>query len=1148
MRALSQLFYGFPSRSTDNFVHANADLRICAALSNGAEQLVCVRRKANKNDLRDGDDMTPLDPGALSKYLAGLDRETFETMFGINYRALVQGGRDLLSGESLGQILFAAGAGIADIRSVQKGLGDEAATLFVPRGSNQRINRNLAEWEKARKAAHAAELPSSEWEQHDKALKDARTRLVEFEAKLATAKPEKSRLERVRQALPLVAKRNQLLTDLARLGPVQLLADEFSDRRRDAVALLSTARTTIEAAQKAIQELDSQIVQLESPAALLARGDSVEELRNDLGGYRKAQRDRPVLEGRRGQLMSDSRQILAHLRPDLTLADVESLRLTKKQELELQNLGNQRGTLATRAVHARQNLEKCEKRLQTVRRELASLESARSFDALLIAVRRAQSFGDLEHDLAAARAELARLEQRTVDELARLGLWTGDIETLERMSLPAAETIDRAEKEIGTAERSLERLTAKWDENEIKKTALDRQLVQLELKDAVPAETDLDQSRRRREVGWQLVRAEWLEGVRDTAAHQAFMAEFTPLKDLAAAYEHAVRDADEQADRLRREADRVAARAGLYADEKACQAEFEKLAARRNEAESERRRFIDAWNATWQAISVTPLTPREMRPWVVKQQALVQLSEVVRRQRGNVSELEGRITIARGDIDRELTELGETPATAEESLAALVERALMLADRYKVIATRRGKLETDLGTLGQEVSECRGQSQQADQELAAWGARWRHAVESLGLPADATPAQANEVLSQVHVLFDKLKEAASYGERITGIDQEAEQFVAKTVELVGQLAPELAGLVAEEAAERLIESHRQAIEREARLGTSRKQREKHALQLDQSQRAIRGAEGAMAALCQEAHCEAAERLPEIEQASTKAKGLHNDLAHVNDKLLLLAAPSTVEEFVAEIGSVEADELPMRIDALSAQIACWSDEREQASNTVAIESKALADIDTSAAAVDAAERAQSLLAEITSDVEEYVRLRLASAVLREAIERYRKKNQGPVLERASSLFAELTAGSFAQLRADYDDDGEAVLVGVRPDGQTVAVEGMSDGTADQLYLALRLASLENYLAEKEPVPFIVDDILINFDDERSAATLKVLAELSKRTQVIFFTHHQHLVDLAQRHLDGGTLFVHRLEGRIRNGASKSAVGEGRRQTQ
>jgi uncharacterized protein YhaN len=74
--------------------------------------------------------------------------------------------------------------------------------------------------------------------------------------------------------------------------------------------------------------------------------------------------------------------------------------------------------------------------------------------------------------------------------------------------------------------------------------------------------------------------------------------------------------------------------------------------------------------------------------------------------------------------------------------------------------------------------------------------------------------------------------------------------------------------------------------------------------------------------------------------------------------------------------------------------------------------------------------------------------------------------------------------------------------------------MSDGTADQLYLALRLASLEQYLMANEPLPFVVDDILLRFDDDRALATLGVLVELAKKTQVLFFTHHKHLLELVK----------------------------------
>ena len=72
--------------------------------------------------------------------------------------------------------------------------------------------------------------------------------------------------------------------------------------------------------------------------------------------------------------------------------------------------------------------------------------------------------------------------------------------------------------------------------------------------------------------------------------------------------------------------------------------------------------------------------------------------------------------------------------------------------------------------------------------------------------------------------------------------------------------------------------------------------------------------------------------------------------------------------------------------------------------------------------------------------------------------------------------------------------------------------MSDGTRDQMFLALRLAALEIGIEGAEPLPFIVDDILIQFDDDRARATLRVLKEVSKKTQILFFTHQARHVEL------------------------------------
>ena len=74
--------------------------------------------------------------------------------------------------------------------------------------------------------------------------------------------------------------------------------------------------------------------------------------------------------------------------------------------------------------------------------------------------------------------------------------------------------------------------------------------------------------------------------------------------------------------------------------------------------------------------------------------------------------------------------------------------------------------------------------------------------------------------------------------------------------------------------------------------------------------------------------------------------------------------------------------------------------------------------------------------------------------------------------------------------------------------------MSEGTQDQLFLALRLAAVEQSMANGACLPFLADDLFVTFDDDRAKSGLQVLGELSRTTQVLFFTHHVHLRELAE----------------------------------
>ncbi|MFO0687123.1 MAG: hypothetical protein U0900_00250 [Myxococcota bacterium] len=216
---------------------------------------------------------------------------------------------------------------------------------------------------------------------------------------------------------------------------------------------------------------------------------------------------------------------------------------------------------------------------------------------------------------------------------------------------------------------------------------------------------------------------------------------------------------------------------------------------------------------------------------------------------------------------------------------------------------------------------------------------------------------------------------------------------------------------------------------------------------------------------------------------------------------------------AEAEAAETDRLAARIAQLEDRLQALQEEKVACAQALGLERAALEAMDGNARIAELAERAESRLAAVRSDVVRYAELRLARQILEQEIEAYRRENQGPLLAEAGRLFAELTQGAYPTILSDAGEGGGARLVAVNRAGRERFVDALSSGTRDQLFLALRLAALTTSSERAEPMPLIADDILIEFDDDRTRATLEVLARVGERTQVLLFTHHRRVVEQA-----------------------------------
>ncbi len=101
-------------------------------------------------------------------------------------------------------------------------------------------------------------------------------------------------------------------------------------------------------------------------------------------------------------------------------------------------------------------------------------------------------------------------------------------------------------------------------------------------------------------------------------------------------------------------------------------------------------------------------------------------------------------------------------------------------------------------------------------------------------------------------------------------------------------------------------------------------------------------------------------------------------------------------------------------------------------------------------------------------------------------------------RAQTLFSRFTQNKYHRLTLQADF---SMHTGAEAENTLHSVLWRSDGTADQLYLALRLAVAEELTPN---APLVLDDALCRFDDARAAIALDVLREAATEKQVILFT--------------------------------------------
>lgn len=1125
LRALKGLLYGIPTRTADNFLHDYNKLLIGGCVENlDGKELTFWRRKKNVGDLQ-GADLKIIDQGVLAEFLHGIEAPLFNALFGIDHETLVSGGRDILEQKGdIGQSLFSAGAGLSSLHGIIEALEKEYGDLFKPGGSKPELNQAIKTYQDLKKEIRDLSLPSSAWKEQKEIFESASGALGKIEEEKFAVRSEMERLKRLQRAMTHLVNRVALAERLAALGDLGHLPMDFSSRVQDAFGKQKEALRELQDANSRQTHLTAKISDCSVRQDILDQAETIDALHQDLGVQRQAQKDRPGLQAQLVECRAEAEILLNLVAPALKVSQSDEIKTLLARRQSISTLGNQFAGLELGLTKANQQAKKIASGLAGVQSELESLPVVADLSGLSAAVTAAQKAGDLDGTVRKLDREVRALLDESESALKRIGLWAGTPEELLTLPLPPLETIDRfveSYREMKEAERTTHQ-QQKDVQGELDRVR--RDLGVMEKTGTVATEDDLSRARDHRDRGWQLIRRVWLGGEELPQERSAY----DETKDLPDAFEAGMRTADEVSDHLRSAAERVHQYASLLAEAEKLEGQKQRLMDEAKDNADRKVQIELEWQAVWSECGLQPRSPFEMRGWVEQSQDIRRsIQEAKKKQSEKQPHLLQRESLRKGVVE-ELLQLKRVKSFAGEELTPVLTYAEQVLTELKGIQDQRTSLQKDQRRLAKEDEAVKAVLRDSQAKMFAWREQWSAALSGFGLPEDARPDEAAEALDKLRISLEKSSQSSGYDLRIKEIDRHADEFDASVKALVRSVAPELDGLPADQAVVKL-----QALLKDAEAATSLQQQLSTDLEdieeeIRQAKVGFEGAKQELSTLRELARCDTDEALSEVAGRFTARLEAKKELAQVEETLVGIAEGVALDDLESQRQGVDPNELPGQIEALNRQleddlepqIKILSEKRGEAGNE-------LQRMDGSGKAAAKEDEAQAALAKVRRLADRYIRVRMAALLLKKEIDRYRQEHQDPILKIATRYFSELTLGAFPGLRSDVDDHGQPILVSVCPDGSTKTVEEMSSGTRDQLYLALRLATLEWRLEKHEPMPFIADDILVNFDDARSEATLKALAALAEKNQVILFTHHQKVVEAAQGLGLNDSVFVHPL---------------------
>lgn len=1095
LQLIRESLFGFPHQSPYNWRHSAKMVSTVRMRLKDGRTAQFRRQKGRPDDISgavEGTGERIADQNDVARLLGGANENLFTNLCGFSLSELATG-QESLKNAGLGEILSSGGInGLKKFREVQSRISDERETLFTTRGRSKEFNLAMKDLADSRQRYLASRVSVREYEELQQRLRNQQDKLQATTDSIARLRARQSMLEQCAKAWPLRKQIDQLQTQIRQLAlPASVSTSDIAQfqKWKSDLDRIETEVSKLSSSEQESSNLDDAIVDHQ----LLAHAQQVEELWRDVHQIRSTVETLQQLEEGNRERQTQLDRLLSQLGADWNAERLQEVSISLIEREQLKEWSRQDQELQQKIKVIDAQFPELSQKLSKLRTQLEEFPAHRSAEHLQELIDQGDEY---RLNQAQRRDLLGRLEslqqnyQRQLREVnTPIGLqrehWN-DVPVLLRATIrewqddwkQAKEQLDAADQRVAQLDddvRAANQAIADFDQ----------------LHPDLAAES-LSEIRHQRDQLWQDIKSCLLSG-EDVAGSR--------LKE----FDSILRQVDEVSDKQTASSELVAHRKQLVQTRDRLEEQHQQAQSKRETAQQAFEKLREDWNSLWQPCDLTPLPPSSMLEWRDAFERLQLVSSEQSDVKQNLAGLDAAIERFGTELLRAYPD--QTPQDENESNDA-VDHALRAAQtemrEIGRLQDERNRLEKEIAELEPRVERLEAERFEYSLDVSDLDAKRRKLLGSLGVDQKLSSTITEgfvELVLDARRLQGELEQ--SERSRTQLVEQQAE-FEERLKKLFAGLKRPLPVVDQAEEIEALHQELKTAQQRQVEQARSKDRLSRVESRLEELAEDRSQIEKQIQDRRVELSLTDTLSLDVLIETAQEQASLQQEVANLQRQLAALGEHDFAEWSQFEELEIEQQRIQMELEGLQEEY----DRQRQEQGVLRHE---LTQLENRKSGQQAGELVhhRTRLADI---VERWSALALGQSILTRARERFEKEHGSKILEHVVETFEHVTDGRYVDIRPDFENPTELRVI--ERDGTAKQVDQLSTGTREQLYLAIRLGYLAEYSEKQEPLPMVMDDVLVNFDEGRARRTLETLQKASDHIQILLFTCHQRTVELCR----------------------------------